>query len=353
MLGLISTVEGYVGQQAAGEPVPLLYAARRSFEKWYLWAAVSVGVIWLAERFPFTPRGVVRWLTIHVAGSSLAAAVWVVGLAALLHGQWSVVERKELSFALVWPKAALHYSFVIVMVYWGVIVAQHARRYYRKDRERELRTVELEKALAQARLDALRMQLNPHFLFNTLHAVSALIHSDPSGADRVVARLSELLRTSLDTSHRHEVALATELEWLQRYLEIEQIRFQERLTVRFEIEPATRDALVPCLVLQPLVENAIRHGVEAQEGPGQVVVGARRDNGVLELAVCDDGPGCATQRPGQDRNGIGIANTRSRLRHLYGEASQLVLQTAPAGGTEARVRIPFHSEPIHARGAHA
>src|SRR2546423_12618031 len=165
--------------------------------------------------------------------------------------------------------------------------------YYRRYRERELHTAELQRELVEARLEALRMQLNPHFLFNTLHAVSALIHENPEGADRVVARLSELLRLSLDQSKPQEVPLHEEMAFLDRYLEIEQTRFADRLKVERQVPPDVERALVPYLILQPLVENAIRHGIEPREDRGNIIIAARRSDGMLQLRITDNGAGLA------------------------------------------------------------
>ncbi len=189
------------------------------------------------------------------------------------------------------------------------------------------------------------MQLNPHFLFNTLHAVSALIHANPEAADRVVARLSELLRLSLDRSRPQEVPLTEEMDFLARYLEIEQTRFAERLKVDLQIDPAARESLVPYLILQPLVENAIHHGIEPREAEGRITIAARRSNGRLELRVADNGTGLPEATGNWPKEGIGLSNTRSRLRHLYGEQFRLELVDAAGGGLEARLDIPYHTAP--------
>jgi LytS/YehU family sensor histidine kinase len=193
----------------------------------------------------------------------------------------------------------------------------------------------------EARLEALRMQLNPHFLFNTLHAISALIHDQPDAADRMVARLSDLLRLSLDPSKPQEVPLSEELAFLEGYLEIEQTRFSERLQVTKVIEAGTETALVPFLLLQPLVENAIRHGIEPREERGCLAITARRQNGRLELRVRDDGPGLA--KKDAKPQGIGLSNTRSRLQHLYGEQFTFELKDLVEGGLEAFISLPFRT----------
>src|SRR5205085_1761092 len=207
----------------------------------------------------------------------------------------------------------------------------------------EVEAAQLQRELVEARLDALRMQLNPHFLFNTLHAISALIHDNPDAADRVVARLSELLRLSLDQTKPQQVPLSEELPFLDRYLEIEQTRFAERLTIEKHIAPDAQQALVPYLILQPLVENAIRHGIEPREDVGLVQICAQRRNGHLELRVRDDGDGLDSKTQAKSHEGIGLSNTRARLHHLYGERCRLELIAVNGGGFEAKIEIPFRT----------
>src|SRR5437763_1958090 len=196
-----------------------------------------------------------------------------------------------------------------LMIYWLVVLAHSGWHYYRHYREHEVVTAELQRELVEAKLEALRMQLNPHFLFNTLHAVSALIHEQPEAADRVVARLSELLRLSLDQSRPQEVPLCEELNFLDRYLEIEQTRFADRLQIEKDIEPRAAAALVPYLILQPLVENAVRHGIEPREDAGRLRISARCSDGTLQLRVGDDGAGFAREAGAPAREGIGLSNT--------------------------------------------
>jgi LytS/YehU family sensor histidine kinase len=216
--------------------------------------------------------------------------------------------------------------------------------YHQRNRERELQASALATELVRTRLDVLRMQLNPHFLFNTLHTISALIHESPEDADRIVARLSELLRVSLEQSDTQEVPLREELAFLERYLEIEQTRFQDRLAIEMEIDAGLDDVLVPSLILQPLVENAVRHGIEPRENTGRITIAARRLEAMLELKVSDNGPGLSETEMAPRREGVGLSNTRSRLLHLYGAKQQFELTPAPGGGLEARLLIPCRTE---------
>ena len=185
------------------------------------------------------------------------------------------------------------------------------------------------------------MRLNPHFLFNTLNAVSALMHPDVRAANRMMTRLSDLLRLSLETSAAQEVPLKLELDFLDRYLEIQRARFPDRLHVNLDVQPEALDALVPNFILQPLVENAIRHGIARRSAPGSVEIAARRVNGLVEIAVRDNGAGFPAGRYVLPREGVGLANTRARLRHLYGAAHRFELRNVPAGGAEVLIVIPF------------
>jgi signal transduction histidine kinase len=227
-------------------------------------------------------------------------------------------------------------------VYWAVLGVGYAFDYRERYRERESAASELKAQLAQAKLEALKMQLHPHFLFNTLHSISALLHRDPDAADRMIARLGDFLRLTLENSGAQEVSLQKELDFLTCYLEIERVRFQDRLTTSVEVEPAALDAFVPNLILQPIVENAIRHGIAQTRGPGRVEIYAKREHGSLRIRVRDNGPGLlAITRPDDGlREGLGLSNTRARLEQLYGAAHRFELENAPGGGLLVTLEIP-------------
>lgn len=232
----------------------------------------------------------------------------------------------------------------------GVLAAAIARDASRRYRAREAQATRLQGQLAEARLDALRRQLDPHFLFNTLNAVSALVERDPRGVRRMIARLSDLLRHSMDGDGAAEIPLERELALLQLYVDIMMVRFQGRLEVRTAVDPAARTALVPQLVLQPLVENAIRHGVSQVDGAGHIVVEAEVTGDALVLRVRDDGRGLAEGATATTGGGVGLRNTRARLAQLYGEAQRFTLQPAPGGGTVAELTIPFRPAATPASG---
>ncbi|MDP9195071.1 MAG: sensor histidine kinase [Acidobacteriota bacterium] len=224
-----------------------------------------------------------------------------------------------------------------LLVYLAVLAAGFAREFFRRDQRRQQQAAQLQAQLAEARLDALRMQINPHFLFNTLHAVSALVERDPGGVRRMIARLSELLRYTIDSRATDEVPLRDELAFLRRYIEIMEVRFQGKLRVEMNIAADAQDALVPNLILQPIVENALEHGVNRSAGEGQIEIAARRDGERLVLTVRDNGPGLEAQ----NASGVGLANTRARLEQLYGDRASLELRDAEGGGVLAQITLPY------------
>ncbi|MEP6729550.1 MAG: histidine kinase [bacterium] len=234
-----------------------------------------------------------------------------------------------------------------LVIYLGVVAAGLARAYSLRYRARRDQTNLLERQLAEARLDALRRQLDPHFLFNTLNVISSLVERDPRGVRRMIARLGGLLRFSLEGADAPEITLRRELELLAQYLDIMQVRFQGRLETTTSAAPETLDALVPTLILQPLVENAIKHGIERQRGGGRILIETLLDGDMLVLRVIDDGAGLAVGDAsrgddGATNTGVGLRNTRARLTQLYGSRQQFTLAPALAGGAVAQVRLPFH-----------
>lgn len=307
----------------------------------YIWLALTPFVLYLARAFPLERK---RWLKsalVHLAASAVFAlpqlSIYVI-----------IASRIGLEYSNYPFFAAFRNIFVgdfhfDLLTYWAIIGISHALRYYRKYRERELRASQLETKLAQAQLDALRMQLHPHFLFNTLNSISVLMTEDVKAARRMLIRLSNLLRVSLENAGAHEVSLKEELEFLESYLEIEQTRFQDRLTVRMEVDPAALDARVPNLILQPLVENAIRHGIAPRAAAGLIEIRAERQNGMVQLQVRDNGSGLGSASPESLTKGIGLSNTRARLEQLYGSSYRFEMQSGEMGGLTVTVEIPFRS----------
>jgi sensor histidine kinase YesM len=234
----------------------------------------------------------------------------------------------------------LHFDWEM-MTYWAIVGLSHALAYHREAQTRALKASQLETRLVEAQLQSLQRQLQPHFLFNTLNTISALMHRDVEAADAMIARLSDLLRISLQTVGVQEVSLKEELDFLSKYLEIEQTRFRDRLTVVFDVSPDTFDALVPNLILQPLVENAIKHGIGPRPAPGTITIRSRRISGMLELTVQDNGVGLSAARLSDFNRGVGLSNTRSRLEHLYGSLHRFEFRQPSEGGLLVLIAIPL------------
>lgn len=233
----------------------------------------------------------------------------------------------------------------ITGTYVPIVMVAHALSYYWRFRDRELHSAKLQMQLAESRLQTLKSHLQPHFLFNTMHSISALMLTDVRAADRMMARLSDLLRLSLENSEIQTTCLSRELEFVAGYLEIEKIRFEDRLNVVLDIAPETLDAQVPSLLLQPLVENAVRHGISRLRTGGQIWITASRCGHHLQLQVRDNGPGLAMTSDVTSGTGLGIRTTRERLRTLYGDGQSFEIQVVPDGGVEVSVKIPFQIEP--------
>jgi hypothetical protein len=228
----------------------------------------------------------------------------------------------------------------------GVVATGVARAYSLRLRSRREQAIQLTSQLAEARLDALRRQLDPHFLFNTLNAISSLVERDPRGVRRMIARLGDLLRHSFEGGTEPEVTVRRELALLDLYVDIVKVRFQDRLVVDIRVSDTVLDALVPTFILQPLVENAVKHGVERRTEGGRVTVEATRDGDALVLRVINDAPVEAAVVAAPTRTGVGILNTRSRLEQLYGSAQRFTLERDAERGVVAEVRLPFHVGPV-------
>jgi two-component system, LytTR family, sensor kinase len=334
-IGLAFAAQFYVSSVKAGQPISWQSAIVWSLGDWYVWALLSIVVLKLARRFPLEGKEWAICLAIHLCGSLVTSVAYIFVRAGLATLQ-SHLRGQSADFLEAFSSLLIKTLFFNALIYWVIVSVAHALNYYRRYRERELRASELERNLTAAKLKTLQMQLNPHFLFNTLHAISALMHKDVNAADRMISRLSELLRRALDSSEAQEVPLRQEIDFLRRYLEIEQTRFGSRLEVQFAVPDGTADFLVPNLILQPLVENAIKHGIEPNARRGVIEIGARLEENWLVLEVRDNGGGLPN---GYDER-IGLANTRSRLAQLYGNDHQFDIQTLASGGASATIRIP-------------
>ena len=331
-----------------GRDIPVGRSTGASALTWYTWAVLTPVIALLVRRFPFTRE---RWkasAVVHLVASMALFAVHfgVFSLGShMLHlgppGPRRLLGPPPPPFAGPVQDAFRWYFFRGAGTYGLIVGGLVLLEYVRKDRQR----VALEGQLALAELKALRMQLQPHFLFNTLHAIGVLIHSDPKAAHLMLARLAELLRLSLDTASEPELPLKVELAFVEKYLAIQKARFGDRLTVRYALEPGAMRGLVPTLVMQPLVENALEHGVAPHARPGVIEIAAERTGDALTIRVRDNGDGLS-EGTDRVRSGVGLANTRGRLRQLYGDRSRLTLVNAVGGGLEAILEMPWREAPL-------
>ena len=344
VLSLISASQRYADSLQTSSPGRFSYFLFWSLLIWSYWALLTPLIFRLGESIPFS-KGTGRLALATVTHFALAVLLGLTHIALLaLLGTLLSPNRAgaPVTFLGDFGRGVRVFLYVELITYWAILGAGIARDSYRKYRERDMRSRELETQLGLARLEALRMQVQPHFLFNALNTVAMLVrNNENSQAVEMVAGLGELLRSSLSESARQEVSLADELNFVRRYLSIEEFRFPDRLRVEVDVPEELLAAEVPNLILQPLVENAIRHGVAKSSSSGRVRIVARRQNGWLELAVEDDGPGLpAGWQPGAG-GGIGLRNVRSRMEQLYGSRQEFVIESAGPKGAAARLRIPF------------
>lgn len=351
LVGLAESLKAYIVYRLSGNlqmtvgPVLL-----ENLPWWYLWALAVPLIVWLTNRFPFDNGKWPRSIAVHLPTSIVVASIHLAGFSVYY---WYAVSQGMFDDSLAHQMERFFGSYVFneILTYWGILVGYYVLVYYRRHQssalhaaQAEARAARLEAGRVEAHLSALRMELQPHFLFNTLNSISGLVRrAENQQAVQMLARLGELLRITLDRRSDHTVPLEEELDFLRRYLEIEQIRFKDRLEVELAVAEDCLDIQVPTLILQPLVENAIRHGIARVPGPGYLKVSARlAEDDRLELSVINSGPAAIVsgQKP---REGIGLSNTRARLRELYRDGASLALETS-GEGTRATVTLPAYHE---------
>ena len=294
----------------------------------WLWAALTPVILWVGRRYPLERRRFAARLLLFFAAGFAFALVHIAlvrYVSAILAGQPPQPYFNYL----------VGYGATGVLIAWDLLAASQAVTYFRRYHDRELR-------LVQAQLQSLKTQLHPHFLFNTLNAIAELLHQDPTRAERTLTQLSDLLRHALERSDAHEVALKEEVDFLRNYVRIQQTLLQERLEVRWAIDDDTLDACVPTMLLQPIVENAVQHGIGPRASGGTIEVTARREGPRLRVTVEDDGVGMTPPaRRGKESAGIGLSNTRARLQHMYGSDHTFEIGPRAGGGVSVRLIMPF------------
>lgn len=336
IIAVMYSIERYFYSRLVGDPVSLTRLVPGELLFTYAWALLTPLVMYMARRYPVRGEHATRNWAIQL-GAMVTFVIAHVLLFSLATAALETHQPIE-SFAQIFGRYLLSWTVLDAIVFCTLVAVHHAVVYYRVSKDRAIRASQLEARLAQSQLQMLRMQLQPHFLFNTLHSISALMHKDVRRADSMVAALSDLLRMSLQNIGAQEVPLQSELEFLQRYLEIMTLRFGDRLKVTMDVDEETRDARVPNLFLQPLVENSFRHGF-GDVGAGSIRITVRREGEMLRCEVVDDGRGL---RSGH-KEGVGLASTRQRLQHLYGDQQTFSLRGAPGQGVHVTMAIPFHS----------
>jgi two-component system LytT family sensor kinase len=326
----LDALQTYFQAKLSGQPARWQDLVFQGVE-WLFLGALTPITYYLGKRFPLRRDRWMSSIAIHLVGALVLCVGWA-SLGVLLG---SILGRYPAGNYLSWVLTTVPWS---VFMYFTVLGCVYAFRYFVEAREGEAQASRLAAQLAEARLGALRTQLHPHFLFNSLNAIAVLVREqNTAAASRMLELLGDVLRQVLRTDQPQEIPLAGELAFLERYLAIEQVRFSDRLHVTWSIEPAAREALVPGFVLQPIVENAVKHGVARRADAGRIDISARLDAGGLELAVEDDGVGFS---PSQ-QEGVGLSNTRERLETMYGDAGRLTIASSTSGGTRVILRLPF------------
>jgi len=339
LLAFLTSAGSHVYMASMGEPISWAQLLAWNVTIAFIWSLLTPIIYELSRRYTFDRTNWKLSLVIHVVASVLLAFAGALALARLSPLVTWIKEPKVPFFA-----HALSRTFMDIPRYWYVLLITQAIAFYGKYQERQLISSQLEAQLARAQLEVLKIQLEPHFLFNTLNSIAALARNDGEAAEHMTLQLADLLRMSLDGVGVHEVPLHQELMFLQKYIDIQQTRFHDRLRVETDIDPRTLDTLVPNLILQPLVENAIRHGIGPRRAPGLIRIATWRDNDDVWMEIRDDGAGLMRGRGVMPPEGVGLRNTRGRLQQLYNENHAMVLEDTPGGGCTVKIRVPYRSK---------
>jgi two-component sensor histidine kinase len=338
-LAVLSSVQSVIFLNSIDQAVQWWPILLGRLADWYTCAIFTPAYFWLVRRYPIDRSHWKVSVPVHLVSTSLFVVLKYVMFIAIMR-------QLEPGWADRSLQDVLARSFIFeTIAFWSLLGIVHAIVFYENFRDREVQAAELRAQLAASQLESLSAQLHPHFLFNTLQGISTLMHRDPRGADAMLNRLSELLRRTLHRGERQEVPLAEELELLEHYVGIMQVRFGDRLIYENQIEEAVRPALVPHFILQPLVENALQHGIARRAGAGRVTVAGTRKNGSLVLSIRDDGPAQESAQTPAITEGIGLGNTRRRLERLYGADQRLTLSPVAGGGMLVELVLPYRETP--------
>ena len=338
LLAFLSAAGAHVYTASLGAPISWTQLLAWNLTISFIWSLLTPIVYGLSLRYTFDRN---RWrlsLVIHAGASVLLAFAGAVALV-LINPYVTWTKEPSVPFLA----HVLSRTFMDIQRYWYVLLITQAIAFYGKYQERQLISSQLEAQLARAQLEVLKIQLEPHFLFNTLNSIAALARHDGPAAEHMTLQLADLLRMSLDGMGVHEVPLYQELTFLQKYVDIQQVRFHDRLRVETTIDPRTLDTLVPSFILQPLVENAIRHGIGPRRAPGFIHIATWRDHDDVWMEIRDNGIGFTRGRGLMPPEGVGLRNTRGRLQQLYNEDHAMVLEDAPGGGCTVKIRVPYRT----------
>jgi sensor histidine kinase YesM len=341
VIGLVFSLQWYFAAFRSEQPVEWSRALYVQMSWSYLWALATPLVLWLARRFPIDKQSWRRNSLVHLLAGTLLSFVAGIIAHIIFFLNYGRALGRTYMFENSLRFAVSNYTEGMG-VYLLIAFLALAYSYYQRYRQGELRASQLETQLSQAQLQALKMQLHPHFLFNTLHSISALLHKDTESARKMITRLGDFLRLTLENSGTQEVTLQQEMEFLRCYLEIERVRFQDRLTTRVFVDPEALDSHVPNLILQPIVENAIRHAIAPRSTQGEIEIRAKQEDGFLRIRIRDNGPGLPMNRTVDSlfKKGLGLMNTQTRLDRLYGTRHRFDIANDPQGGLAVTLEIP-------------
>jgi len=347
LLAFLTAAGAHVYTASVGEPISWAQLLAWNLSISFVWSLLTPIIYELSLRYTFDRTNWRLSLLIHVVASVVLTSIAAIALARLSPMITWIKEPSVPFFAHV-----LSRTFMDIPRYWYIVLITQAIAFYGKYQERQLISSQLEAQLARAQLEVLKIQLEPHFLFNTLNSIAALARYDGEAAEHMTLQLADLLRMSLDGVGVQEVPLEQELTFLQKYIDIQQTRFRDRLQVESDIDPRTLDTFVPNLILQPLVENAIRHGIGPRRAPGLVRISTWRDHDDVWMEIRDNGAGLTRGRGALPPEGVGLRNTRGRLQQLYNENHAMVLEDTPGGGCTVKIRVPYRSTNQEVTNAH-